>query len=179
MDTSALLESVKGRDTMAASTFTVTTPSDREIAMTRVFNAPRRLVFDAWTRPELLRRWLGVREGWTMVVCEVDLRVGGRYRYVWRGPKEEKLGLGGTFREIAAPDRLVSTEAFEEEWYSGEALDTLVLTEKGGTTTATLTMLLESKDARDMALRSGMETGVAQSYDVLDAVLASLAQRTS
>jgi uncharacterized protein YndB with AHSA1/START domain len=160
---------------MASSMFAVTTPSDREIAMTRVFNAPRRLVYDAWTKPELLRRWLGVREGWTMVVCEVDLRVDGRYRYVWRGPKQEKLGLGGTFREIARPDRLVSTEAFEEEWYSGEAIDTLVLTEENGKTTATLTMLLGSKDARDMALQSGMETGVAQSYDVLDTVLASIA----
>ena len=179
MDTNTTLESVKGREAMTSSTFTVTTPSDREIAMTRVFNAPRRLVFDAWTKPELLQRWLGVREGWTMVVCEVDLRVDGRYRYVWRGPKQEKLGLGGTFKEIAAPDRLVSTEAFEDEWYSGEAIDTLVLTEKDGQTTATLSMLLESKDARDMALSSGMETGVAQSYDVLDTVLASLAERTS
>jgi uncharacterized protein YndB with AHSA1/START domain len=164
---------------MATDTFQVTTPSDREIAMTRVFNAPRRLVFDAWTKPELLRRWLGVREGWTMAVCEVDLRVDGKYHYVWHGPKGEKLGLGGTFREIARPDRLISTEAFEDEWYSGEALDTLVLTEKDGRTTATLTMLLESKDARDMALRSGMETGVAQSYDVLDTVLASIAEPAS
>jgi len=164
---------------MTTDTFEVSTPSDREIAMTRVFDAPRRLVFDAWTKPELLRRWLGVREGWTMVLCEIDLRVGGSYRYVWRGPKEEKLGLGGAFREISAPDRLVSTEAFEDEWYSGEAIDTLVLTEKGGKTTATLTMLLGSKDARDMALKSGMETGVAQSYDVLDTVLASIAPRTS
>ena len=164
---------------MTASTFQVTTPSDREIAMTRVFNAPRRLVFDAWTKPELLRRWLGVREGWTMVLCEIDLKVGGAYRYVWRGPKEEKLGLGGKFREIAAPDRLVSTEAFEESWYSGEAIDTLILSEKDGQTTATLTMLLESKEARDMAMKSGMETGVAQSYDVLDTVLASIAQHAS
>ena len=163
---------------MATGTFKVTTPSDREIAMTRVFDAPRRLVFDAWTKPELLRRWLGVREGWTMAVCEVDLRVDGAYRYVWRGPKEEKLGLGGTFREITPPTRLVSTEAFEEEWYSGEAIDTLVLTEKEGKTTATLTMLLASKEARDMALQSGMETGVAQSYDVLDSVLESIAQQT-
>jgi uncharacterized protein YndB with AHSA1/START domain len=164
---------------MVSDTFKVSTPSDREIAMTRVFNAPRRLVFDAWTKPELLRRWLGVREGWVMVVCEVDLRVDGTYHYVWRGPKGEKLGLGGTFKEITRPDRLVSTEAFEEEWYSGQALDTLVLTEKDGQTTATLTMLLESKDARDMALRSGMETGVAQSYDVLDTVLASIAEPAS
>ena len=110
---------------MATGTLKVTTPSDREIAMTRVFDAPRRLVFDAWTKPELLRRWLGVREGWTMAVCEVDLRVDGTNRYAWRGPKEEKLGLGGTFREITPPARLVSTEAFEEEWYSGEAIDTL------------------------------------------------------
>src|SRR5258705_11661119 len=97
---------------MSSSTFQVTTPSDREIAMTRVFNAPRRLVFDAWTKPELLRRWLGVREGWTMVLCEIDLKGGGSYRYVWRGPKEGKLGLGGRFRGIAGPDRPDSTEAF-------------------------------------------------------------------
>jgi uncharacterized protein YndB with AHSA1/START domain len=164
---------------MLSATFQVTTPSDLEIAMTRVFNAPRRLLFDAWTKPELLRKWLGVREGWVMVVCEVDLRVDGTYRYVWRGPKGEKLGLGGTFREIVRPDRIVSTEAFEDEWYSGEAFDTLLLTEKDGMTTVTLTMLLESKEARDMALRSGMETGVAQSYDVLDAVLTSIAEPAS
>ena len=155
-------------------TLEVTTPSDREIAMTRVFNAPRRLVFDAWTKPELLKRWLGVRNGWSFAVCEVDLKVGGAYRFVWRGADGTEMGMGGVYREIAKPERLVSTEKFDDPWYEGEALDTLVLIDQGGKTTATLTMLCATKEARDAVLKSGMDGGVAQSYDVLDKVLASL-----
>ena len=159
---------------MNTGTLEVTTPSDREIAMTRVFNAPRRLVFDAWTKPELLKRWLGVRGGWTFDVCEVDLKVGGTYRFVWRGPDGTKMGMGGVYREIAKPERLVSTEKFDDPWYEGEALDTLVLIERGGRTTATLTMLCATPEARNAVLKSGMDGGVAQSYDVLDKVLASI-----
>jgi uncharacterized protein YndB with AHSA1/START domain len=159
---------------MNTGTLEVTTPSDREIAMTRVFNAPRRLVFDAWTKPELLKRWLGVRGGWTFAVCEVDLKVGGTYRFVWRGPDGTEMGMGGVYREIAKPGRLVSTEKFDDPWYEGEALDTLVLIEQGGRTTATLTMLCATEEARDAVLKSGMDGGVAQSYDVLDKVLASI-----
>src|SRR6267143_2888304 len=89
----------------------ITTPSDREIAMTRVFDAPRNLVFDAWTKPELLKRWLGVRAGWSLAVCEIDLRVGGAYRYVWRKDSNgTEMGMRGVYREIVRPDRLVSTE---------------------------------------------------------------------
>jgi len=155
--------------------FQVTTPSDREIAMTRVFDAPRRLVFDAWTKPELLRRWLGVRAGWTMVVCEVDLKVGGAYRYVWRGPAGD-MGMGGVFREVVRPERIVSTEVFDDPWYAGEAVDTLVMVESGGKTTVTTTVRYVSQQVRDAVLASGMSRGVAESYDVLAEVLSSIAR---
>jgi uncharacterized protein YndB with AHSA1/START domain len=153
----------------------ITTPSDREIAMTRTFDAPRRLVFDAFTRPELIKRWLGVRAGWTMPVCEVDLRVGGKYRYVWRGPKGNDMGMGGVFREIVAPERIVATEKFDESWYAGEAVDTTVFVEKGGRTTVTMAVRYESKEARDGVLATPMATGVAESYDKLAEYLASVA----
>lgn len=153
---------------------TVTTPSDREIRMTRVFDAPRRLVWDAHTKPELLRRWLLGPDGWSMPVCEVDLRVGGRYRWVWRRDKDgTEMASGGEFREIAVPERLVMTERFEEPWYPGEGLNTLVLTERDGKTTLTQMMSYESREIRDGVLRSGMETGVSRSYERLDAILAS------
>lgn|SRR5213593_4680124 len=162
---------------MMNATLEVTTPSDREIAMTRVFNAPRRLVFEAWTKPELLKRWLGVRGGWTFAVCEVDLKVGGAYRFVWRGPDGNEMGMGGVYREIVRPERVVNTEKFDDAWYEGEALDTLILVEKGGKTTATLTMRLASKEVRDAVLKSGMDGGVAESYDTLDKVLASISEK--
>jgi uncharacterized protein YndB with AHSA1/START domain len=155
------------------ATLQVTMPSEREIEMTRVFDAPRDLVFDAWTRPELLKRWLGVRAGWTMEVCEVDLKVGGDYRYVWRGPDGAEMGMGGVYREIVAPERLVATESFDEPWYPGEALDTLVLVEHDDKTRATTTVLYESQEIRDAVLESGMTRGVGESYDVLDEYLAS------
>ena len=151
----------------------ITTPSDRDVAMTRVFDAPRRLVFDAFTKPELIKRWLGVRAGWTMPVCEVDLRVGGAYRYVWRGAKGQDMGMGGVFREIVAPERIVATEKFDESWYPGEAVDTTVFVEQGGKTTVTTTVRYESKDARDAVLKTPMATGVAESYDKLAELLAS------
>jgi len=153
----------------------ITTPSDREIAMTRTFDAPRPLVFDAFTRPELIKRWLGVRAGWTMPVCEVDLRVGGKYRYVWRGPKGNDMGMGGVFREIVAPERIVATEKFDDSWYAGEAVDTTVFVEKGGRTTVTMTVRYESKAARDGVLATPMATGVAESYDKLAEYLATIA----
>lgn len=156
-------------------TLQITTPSEREIVMSQVFNAPRNLVFDAWTKPELLERWLGVRGGWSMVVCEVDLRVGGAYRFVWRGPDGAEMGMGGVYREIVPPERLVATELFDDPWYSGEALDTTVLVEEGGKTTATTAVLYESEEIRDAVLESGMARGVAESYDTLAEYLASIA----
>ncbi len=151
----------------------VTTPSEREIAMTRVFDAPRELVFDAWTRPELIRRWMLGPPGWSMPVCEVDLRVGGTYRFVWRSPEGKDMGMGGVYREIMPPERIVTTEAFDEDWTGGETLNTLVLTEQGGRTTLTNTVLYSSREARDGALKTGMEQGVAASYDRLAELLAS------
>jgi uncharacterized protein YndB with AHSA1/START domain len=156
-------------------TLQITRPSEREIVMSRVFDAPRNLVFDAWTKPELLERWLGVRGGWSMVVCEVDLWVGGAYRFVWRGPDGAEMGMGGVYREIVSPERLVATEAFDDPWYSGEALDTTVLVEEGGKTTVTTSVLYESEEIRDAVLESGMARGVAESYDTLAEYLASIA----
>src|SRR5712664_4747460 len=118
----------------------ITTPSDREIAMTRVFDAPRRLVFDAFTKPELVKQWLLGPPGWTMPVCEIDLRVGGAYRYVWRHASGKEMGMGGIYREIVPQERLVCTELFDEAWYPGEALTTTTLAEKDGRTTVTRTM---------------------------------------
>ena len=153
----------------------ITTPSDREIAMTRTFDAPRPLVFEAFTRPELIKRWLGVRAGWTMPVCEVDLRVGGKYRYVWQEPKKNDIKIDGVFREIVAPKRIVATEKFDDSWYAGEAVDTTVFVEKGGRTTVTMTVRYESKAARDGVLATPMATGVAESYDKLAEYLATIA----
>jgi uncharacterized protein YndB with AHSA1/START domain len=159
-----------------SDSFSIVTQGDREIVMTRVFNAPRRLVFDAWTKPELLKRWLGVRAGWTFAVCEVDLRVGGAYRWVWRNEaKGLEMGVGGVYREIVKPDRIVSTEKFDEAWYAGESLITLVLTERDGQTTATTTLLYESREIRDGVFQSPMKTGVAESYDMLEAALPEMA----
>jgi uncharacterized protein YndB with AHSA1/START domain len=152
-----------------------TPPSDREIQVTRDFNAPCALVFDAFTKPELVRRWLLGPPGWTMPVCEIDLKVGGAYRYVWRQEANGKeMGMGGVFREIASPERLVATERFDDAWYPGEALDTTVFVEQGEITRMTITVLYESTEARDTARRSGMEYGMAMSYNRLEELLSSL-----
>jgi uncharacterized protein YndB with AHSA1/START domain len=143
------------------------------LAMTRVFNAPRRLVFDALTKPELVRRWLLGPDGWSMPVCEIDLRVGGGYRYLWRHDDGREMGIHGVYREIVRPERLVHTEAFDDPWYPGEGLDTQVLTEARGKTTLTSTVRYESKEIRDAVLKSPMETGVARSYDRLEEILAT------
>jgi uncharacterized protein YndB with AHSA1/START domain len=158
----------------STGTLQVTTPSEREIAMARAFDAPCDLVFDAWTKPELLKRWLGVRAGWSMAVCEVDLEVGGAYRFVWRGPDGNEMGMGGVYREVVRPELLVATELFDDPWYAGEALDTTIFVEEGGQTTVTTTVLYASQEVRDAVLESGMDRGVAESYDTLDEVLASI-----
>jgi uncharacterized protein YndB with AHSA1/START domain len=151
----------------------VTTPSDCEIAMTRVFSAPRRLVFAALTNPALVKQWLLGPPGWTMPVCEIDLRVGGAYRFQWRGPDGTEMGTRGVFRELVPPERFVATENFDDPWYPGESLVTYVLVEQGGITTLTLTVRYESKEARDGVLKTPMEHGVAMSYDRMEELLAS------
>ena len=153
----------------------LTTQGDREIVMTRDFDAPRRLVFDAFTKPELVKQWLLGPPGWSMPICEIDLRVGGVYRYVWRPDSDgSEMGMGGVYREIVAPERLVATEKFDQPWYPGEAVGTTVLVEQNGKTTITQTVLYQSREARDAVLKSGMEKGVSASYDRLAELLSTL-----
>jgi uncharacterized protein YndB with AHSA1/START domain len=156
-------------------TLTVTTPTDREIVMTRVFDAPRHLVFDAFTKPELLKRWFGPR-GWSLVVCEVDLKVGGTFRFVLRGPDGRDMGMRGVYREIVAPERSVHVESFDD--YPGESQVTTVLVEQGGKTTLTATVLYPSREIRDMVAKSGMEHGAAESYDKLAELFESVEAST-
>lgn len=151
-------------------TLQVTTPSDREIVLTRVFDAPRRLVFDAFTKPELLKRWFGPR-GWSLVVCEVDLKVGGGFRFVLRSPHGKDMGMRGVYREIVPPERSVHMESFDD--YPGEAQVTALFVEEGGKTTLTATILYPSKEVRDIVIKSGMEHGAAESYDKLAELLPS------
>lgn len=145
----------------------VSTPGEREIAMTREFNAPRRMVFDALTKPELLKRWMFGPPGWSFAVCEIDLKVGGAYRFVWSGPGNVQMGVRGVYREVLPPERVVNTERFDEAWYPGEAIVTNSLVEEDTKTTLTLTVLYESREARDIALQSPMEQGVAMGFDRL------------
>ena len=147
---------------VGATTFT--TPSDREIVITRVFDAPRRLVFEAWTNPEHLPNWFGAR-GWTLPVCEIDLRKDGAWRFVSRGPDGTDMGMSGVYQEITPPERLVYTESFDD--YPGESLNTLIFTEENGKTTMTVRVLYPSKDARDAVLQSGIKEGASETLDRL------------
>jgi len=155
----------------SAETLKVTTPTDREVVMTRVFDAPRHLVFEAYTNPEHLKRWLLGPPGWEMVVCQVARKVGERYRYEWRNAKGTQFGIGGVCREFTPPERIVSSEFMDG--YPSESQTTVVLTEQDGKTTLTLTILYESREVRDTALKTGMEHGVKASYDRLAALLGS------
>ena len=155
-------------------TFQVSLPRDREIQVTRNFGAPRQLVFDAFTKPDLVKRWLLGPPGWTMPVCDIDLKVGGTYRYVWSKPGLPDMGMGGTFQEVAPLARVVATEKFDEAWYAGEALVTTVFLDNGPITKVTITILYQSQEARDTANRSGMEHGMAASYNRLEELLISL-----
>ena len=153
---------------------TVEMSGDREVVVARAFDAPRRLVFDAHTRPELVQRWLLGPPGWTMPVCAIDLRVGGRIRYVWRGPDGSTMGMSGTYREIVPPRRLVHTEVFDEDWSGGEMLVTTEFAEKADATTVTMTIRFTSYAAREAAVATGMTAGMNQSYNRLAALLADM-----
>ena len=155
-------------------TMQLATPTEKEIVVTRVFNAPRQFVFDAFTKPELLKRWLFGPGNWSLEVCEVDLRVGGSYRYVWRGPNGEEMGMGGIHREVVPPERIVATQLFDQDWTNGEAIGTIVLTEQDGKTTLTNTILYSSREARDAVLKTPMDKGMAAGYDRLEQILESL-----
>lgn len=152
----------------------VTTPTEREIVVTRLFDAPRHLVFRAFTEPALLKRWLNGPPPWALVLCEIDLKVGGRGRYEWRGADGSGMGMSSVFREIVPPERIVHTELFDEDWTGGETTVTTVFTEKGGKTTMTQTILYVSQAARDGALKMGMTEGMDASFNQLDELLGAL-----
>ena len=151
-------------------TLQVTMPTDNEIVLTRVFDAPRHMVYDAFSKPELLKRWFGPR-GWSLAVCEVDHRVGGGFRFVLEGPNGQRMGMRGVYREIAPPNRSVHVESYDD--YPGESIVTSVLTEEMGRTTLTATITYPSREIRDMVAKSGMEHGAAESYDKLADMLAA------
>jgi len=149
----------------------VTTPSDREAVITRVVDAPRGMVFDAHTKPELVQRWLLGPPGWTMPVCEIDLRVGGKYRYEWRNSDGESMGMGGTFTEIVRPSRIVATQVFDQDWTGGETIVSTDIVEKNGKSTITTMVRYSSREARDAALQTGMTAGMEMGYERLDELL--------
>jgi uncharacterized protein YndB with AHSA1/START domain len=158
---------------MNTGTLQVTTPTEREIVMTRVFDAPRSLVFEAWTNPEHLPHWMLGPEGWTMPVCEIDLRPGGAWHFVWRRADGTEMAMSGMYKEVTPPERLVSTESWGGNW--AETLNTLTLSEENGKTTITNTILYPSKEARDAALKTGMKEGASQGFDRLDEYLRTMA----
>ena len=159
-------------------TLTMTTPGDRDIVLTREFDAPRRLVFDAWTKPELLTRWYGAR-GWNLISCEVDLRVGGAWRFVSRGPDGLEMGQSGVYLLVQPPERLVFTEVFDDQSYAGECLITHEFSEHHARTTLTSTIRYATKEGRDIVLGYPMARGVAESFDRLTEILIELTGDTS
>ena len=156
-------------------TFEVTTPSEQEIRMTRLFDAPRQLVFDAMTKPEHVTQWWGcLSEGYSVPVCEIDLRPGGVWRFVNRHPQGE-AAFHGEYREIAPPHRLVFTEIFED-FPDSVSVVTADFSDEGGKTRIIVTVRYPTKDVRDMVIASGMSTGASISYDRLEELLARLQQ---
>jgi uncharacterized protein YndB with AHSA1/START domain len=149
------------------------TPTDLEIVAVRTVNAPRALVFDAYTNPKHLPNWMTGPAGWTMPVCEVDLRTGGATRYVYRNETGGEMMITGKFLEVTPPERIVATESWGEGW--PESWNTVEFTEAGGRTTITTTMKYASKETRDAALESGMKEGMGASFARLDALLETLA----
>jgi uncharacterized protein YndB with AHSA1/START domain len=154
---------------------TITTPSDREVAMTRVFDAPRDLVWEAWTDPEHVPNWLRGPEGWTMPVCEIDLRPGGAWHYVWRRSDGTEMEMRGEYRDVARPQRIVNTESWGGDW--PETLNTIDFIEENGKTTVTITLLYPSQEARDAATATGMADGASRSFARLDDYLTTIASK--
>jgi len=146
---------------------------ENELVITREFNAPRDLVFRANTECKYLKKWLFGPDGWSLDVCEIDLTVGGQYRWVWKhAEKNIEMGAGGEYREIERPAKIVATERFDDPWYPGEALSTTTFTEHDGRTTLVNTIRYESKEARDAVLASPMQEGLEMGYARLDSLLA-------
>ena len=155
----------------------VTLPSDSEVQVTRSFNAPRALVFRAFTEPDLVKRWMLGPPGWSMPVCEMDVRAGGRYRWRWRSDADgSEFGFSGTFREVQPGEKLVHTEGYDPGDVGGgypgkEALVTVTFAEDGGITTVTSLIDFGSKESRDAAVATGMTSGMEQSYQLLERLL--------
>ncbi len=162
--------------TQPAHTLEVTTPSDREIVMTRSFDAPRELVFEAVTKPEHVRHWWGLRSA-TMLVCEADVRPGGAWHYVTTAENGDEVPFKGVYQDVTPPERLVYTEMYDvEPFNSGDpAVNTVTFTEEGGRTLMTVITVYPSKEVRDFVLGTGMERGAAESYDRLAELLTTLA----
>jgi uncharacterized protein YndB with AHSA1/START domain/DNA-binding transcriptional ArsR family regulator len=155
-------------------TLQLSTHGDRAIVMKRAFAVPRQRVFDAFTRPELLKRWFFGKPGGTLAVCRVALRAGAPFRYVWRDAQGHEMGMRGVCLEFLRPERIVATEQFDEPWYPGEAVGTIELKERNGRTVLTQTIRYESRAAREMVLQTPIEHGIAFGYDRLEALLRSL-----
>ncbi|MFN2384818.1 MAG: SRPBCC domain-containing protein [Thermoanaerobaculia bacterium] len=119
----------------------------------------------------MVKPWLGVFGGWSLDICEINLRVGGTFRYVWRGTDGKEMGMRGVYREIVPSEKIVATEQFDDPWYEGEAVGTTTFVEQGGKTTLTTTVRYASKEVRDAVLKTPMEHGLAASYDKLADVL--------
>ncbi len=151
---------------------TITTPGDREIVVVRQVDAPRELVFLCYTKPDLLRRWYGLPD-WTMTVCEIDLRVGGKWRFASRAPSGFEMASQGRYTEITPPERLVSTETYDDNWTGGETINTVTFTEANGRTTITTTVLYATAEGRAAAAASPMATGMEIGFKRLDDLLAS------
>ena len=154
------------------SDLAVTMPSERELTITRVFDAPRALVWEAFTSPEHLPHWMLGPPGWTMPVCEIDLRPGGKWRWAWRHDNGQEMEMRGTYKEVVPPERVVSTESWEGDW--PETTNTVTLTEEDGRTTLAITILYPSQEAREAAMKTGMTKGMNMSYDRLAAHLETM-----
>ena len=162
----------------------VTLPSEKEVQVRRSFKAPRSLVYRAFTEPDLVRRWMLGPPGWSMPVCEMDVRVGGRYRWRWRSDEDgtNEFGFSGTFRELQPPSRIVHTEGYDagssgDAFPRNEAIVTTTFDQDGGVTTMTSLIDFGSKEARDAAVATGMTDGMEQSYQLLDRLLDEPAAR--
>jgi uncharacterized protein YndB with AHSA1/START domain len=156
----------------SSGTATVTLPTDEQILITREFNAPKHLVYKAWTTPELVKRWWNAKRG-EVTVAEIDLRVGGKWRYVMLTDDGFEVAFHGEFREIVPNERIVSTEVYEG-MPDAEAVNTLTLTEIDGRTTLTILVQHTSKEHRDAHIDSGMEAGMQDAMDLLEQVAVSL-----
>jgi len=148
------------------------TPSDTQVAIVRAFAAPRLIVFEAWTNPTYIRQWMLGPPGWTMPICELDLRPGGAWRYVWRKENGAEMEMTGEVREVDPPARVVTTERWGPDW--PETMNAMDLVEEDGVTTVTLTITYSSKEAREAALQTGMKDGMEMSFARLDSLVGSM-----